>query len=563
MKKCKKCGFVVTNEENVCSNCNSALLDRIEYIYICDKCATEFSDDDMICPNCKSEYNLLINSNKNEIEDYSINDNNIYENEIIENVEQDEKREVVESINENVTVDNSDIVQPDKIDENIEEREISEPVNETEAGISIEEEKPIETQETTDNINYIITNESTQNIKNNKTVTDKNKNKKENLKILELLKNKIVLGAGISLIILICSINFISNSKEDKVLKSENIVQNVSVNKKSDKTTYENNSSLKFNNAQKLLSDKNINGKVIGCSSDNVIKSTVALYQENDSFNFIVYDASRDRTAVIPYLSVMGNILNRNSIKFELYIDNDDETNDMQAGSTWNNTHIIPVYAEYTVDAKHKVKPGMIMTRSGEYGQYDKYLYSQANVDLINLFLTQAGECIENSISNNQRLATKLHYNDKSIKNKDDFKLAIITGSDVFLREQPSTNSKIITTLNKNTNVKVWGERKSDNSKNSYILKADKYMATDLTNNTPILLKKGIALKYVGRGKHGRESAICLIQVNGKNRKIEMKTGWGSNKSNIVESTKNNDWFNVELNNGRKGWVYGEFIKFR
>ena len=465
MKKCKRCGHLALNEENICNNCHSSLNNRKEYVFICDKCGTKFNDEDIVCPDCNAKYSLMINQ--------------------------------IENNTENIT--------------------------------------PTET--------LVIKNE-----KSSKT------------KILKLFKNKIILWSGIALIILVCGINFISDSEENKDLKEENVIQSVSVNKTTNRTTYENNSNLSFNNIQKLLKAKNIDGRILGVSAKNGNDGVVALYEIDDSYNFFVYDSSRDRTAIVPYLSVMGNILKQRSIKFEMNIDNDKENEDIASGSIWGNSHMIPIYAEYTVN-NDEVVPGMLMTRIGEYGQYDTYLYSQANVEMVNIFLTKVNECITNAISNNRYLTDKLRTKNDIVSLKEDFKLAVVTGYDVFLRERPSTNSRIVTTLNKNTNVKVFGESKTITAKNNYILKADEYTDTDLSTDTPILLKKGIALKYVGRGNHGSESAICIIQVNGKDRKIEMRDGWRRN-SRIVESIKDDIWFNVELNNGQKGWIYGKYINF-
>lgn len=87
MKKCKRCGFIVPNNVDICSNCNGMLSNRREYTYVCDKCGAEFQDSDMVCPkcNCKAEffgqtenlisqYNLLINSNENENKNTNIDD---------------------------------------------------------------------------------------------------------------------------------------------------------------------------------------------------------------------------------------------------------------------------------------------------------------------------------------------------------------------------------------------------------------------------------------------------------------------------------------------------------
>ena len=387
--------------------------------------------------------------------------------------------------------------------------------------------------------------------------TSKNFNDVHSSRLFEILNNqKKTIAAVLGAIVVVgVGINFITDDEESMQFSEDrNIIVSNDVYTNDEKLNDNVNSQV--NNVQKLLERKNVNGKVLGTSKNG----RVAVFEGNNSYSFFVYDDRRDRVAVIPYLPMMGNMLQNNTINFEIYIDDDKENEDINAGSFLGSTHIIPIYAEYTVNSSNIVTPGMIMTREGEYGDYNKYLYSQANVELVNMFLTNVNECIKNSIYNNHSLADKLGK--VATVNKNDVKVAVVNGNDVFLRDKPTTDGKAITTLNKDTYLKVLGASKNNSSRNNYILKVDEYTATDLTNNTPIILKKGIAIKYVGRGNHGSESGICIIKVNGKDRKIEMQSGWGRNSSNIVESMKDDIWFNVELNNGQRGWIHGNYVLF-
>ena len=382
--------------------------------------------------------------------------------------------------------------------------------------------------------------------------------------ILKRLNNQKKTIAAVLGVVVIAGvgINLALNNEDDGQSSGYRNTINSNAVYSDDVNTNDSNEESKINNVQKLLKSQNINGKVLGTSSGNIKDRIVALCERNGSYNFFVYDSSRNRSAVIPYLPKMNNMLRYSSINFEMCINNDNEKEDMNAGILYGNTHIIPIYVEYTVDSNNKVIPGMIMTKQGEHGNYDKYLYSEANVELVNAFLMNANECITNSLYNNRDLIDKLGQIEPASENQNNIKAAVVNGNDVFLREKPTTDSKPVTTLNKDTYLKVLGTSKNSASSNNYILNVDEYMATDLTTNTPILLKKGIALKYIGRGNHGSESGICIIQVNGKDRKIEMKSGWGRNSSNIVESTKNDVWFNVELNNGQRGWIHGNYVLF-
>ena len=160
-------------------------------------------------------------------------------------------------------------------------------------------------------------------------------------------------------------------------------------------------------NVQNLLNKKNIKGTVLGVYSGKTINGVVALYEVNGAYNFLVYDNPRDRLVSIGYLPTMKNILGRNKLEFEMFINDDKESNDMKAGYILGNTHVIPVLAEYKVEAGNKIVPGMITVRKGAHGKFDGYLYSQANVDAINAFLMEANQCIEDTIERNPQLKSK------------------------------------------------------------------------------------------------------------------------------------------------------------
>lgn len=202
------------------------------------------------------------------------------------------------------------------------------------------------------------------------------------------------------------------NKFDCKVISSEN-----SISDSDKKIVKENNVNVPKNkgnkldesvaSVQNLLNNKNIKGTVLGVSSGKTINGVVALYEVNGAYNFLVYDNPRDRLVSIGYLPTMKNILGRNKLEFEMFINDDKESNDMKAGYILGNTHVIPVLAEYKVEAGNKIVPGMITVRKGAHGKFDGYLYSQANVDAINAFLMEANQCIEDTIERNPQLKSK------------------------------------------------------------------------------------------------------------------------------------------------------------
>ena len=142
----------------------------------------------------------------------------------------------------------------------------------------------------------------------------------------------------------------------------------------------------------------------------------------------------------------------------------------------------------------------------------------------------------------------------------EDIQMAVITGDDVFVREGPSTEYRPITTLNKGDKVRVVDNYKNKHNNNLYMVIADNYKAKDLDTNTEIILHKGLAIEYLEGNNRG--GAICKIQVNGKDKRVLLPTGFAVGTSDVVQHISADNWYNVQLTDGKTGWVYGEFIKF-
>ncbi len=143
------------------------------------------------------------------------------------------------------------------------------------------------------------------------------------------------------------------------------------------------------------------------------------------------------------------------------------------------------------------------------------------------------------------------------LEKKEKTQVGIVTGDDVFVREGPSTEYKAVTTLNKGSKVEIINATKAKKN-NLYVLRPDEFKAKDLDTNSEIILHKGIALEYVeGQGA----GAICKIKVDGRDKLVYLPTGFGVGTSDVVESITEDNWYNVKLQDGKIGWIYGRFIE--
>lgn len=133
-------------------------------------------------------------------------------------------------------------------------------------------------------------------------------------------------------------------------------------------------------------------------------------------------------------------------------------------------------------------------------------------------------------------------------------RIGYINGDDVFVRSQPSTDSKPITMLNKKTRVEVLRSQLNNIDSATYILKVDGCIGYDVNSSQQFTLNKGLALKYEYPGKLPNQ-VCCKIQTA-----VGEKTVVINNFSNVAEKIVNNDWYNIRLSDGKTGWIYSKFV---
>lgn len=150
-----------------------------------------------------------------------------------------------------------------------------------------------------------------------------------------------------------------------------------------------------------------------------------------------------------------------------------------------------------------------------------------------------------------------------SITEKITVNRGLVNGNDVFVRSQPSTDSKPITMVNKGEEVEVLTSRAhNDGDERFYVMKVNGYKALDIDTRQEIILNSGLALKYLGRGNNS-DQAVCMIKTGDRDRRVWLRYGFGNGPSCVVEKMSNNEWYNVRLGNGQVGWIYSKFVTLR
>lgn len=196
----------------------------------------------------------------------------------------------------------------------------------------------------------------------------------------------------------------------------------------------------------------------------------------------------------------------------------------------------------------------MIKSLSKEESQMKKFAFL-----IIAVLLTQLAIGCSNNDSNKTSESQKTtSAQSMELDKKAKTQIGIVTGDDVFVREGPSTEYKSITTLNKGSKVEIIEAVKAK-KKNLYVLIPDEFKAKDLDTNSEIILHKGLALEYIkGQGT----GAVCKIKVDGHDKLVYLPTGFGVGTSEVVEAITEDNWYNVKLQDGKIGWIYGRFIEF-
>lgn len=137
---------------------------------------------------------------------------------------------------------------------------------------------------------------------------------------------------------------------------------------------------------QKELSASGVNGKVLAVAPGDNKTGYLALVKDGSNSGIVIQDKKNNRTALVSNIRNMGDDV----VIFDMMVLNDVKDNDVKSGVWEGANHIIPVYAQYKIDAANNVTPGMLTTGGGRKpSHYQEYFYETRNVDTINLFLTE------------------------------------------------------------------------------------------------------------------------------------------------------------------------------
>lgn len=123
--------------------------------------------------------------------------------------------------------------------------------------------------------------------------------------------------------------------------------------------------------------------------------------------------------------------------------------------------------------------------------------------------------------------------------------LSVITAENVKLREYPTTNSEVVTLLSQYKEVEVLASTELDGT--DVVLNTDQEVWIGDKKRT---LPAGVALKIIG--DDGYAIRCTFMDSKGEEREISVY------EHEVDEMT--NKWYKVKLNDGRTGWVYGDFI---
>lgn len=161
-----------------------------------------------------------------------------------------------------------------------------------------------------------------------------------------------------------------SKPKDDKIEASDSKAKDVS----------------EYEALQKDLNASGVKGKVLASTPGDNNAGYLSLVQDGNNSNIVIRDKKNNRTALLSNIRNMGNDV----VIFDMMVLNDVKDNDVKSGVWEGSNHIIPVYAQYKIDAANNVTPGMLTTGGGRKpSHYQEYFYEQRNVDTINLFLTK------------------------------------------------------------------------------------------------------------------------------------------------------------------------------
>lgn len=149
------------------------------------------------------------------------------------------------------------------------------------------------------------------------------------------------------------------------------------------------------------------NGKMVATSYGHS-KDGFLIVEGGKGIRMIEVDRKNNRAVEILHWTSLSEFARQKNetvpapmiVKFA--ITNDIHDRDENSGVWDGNKHILPIYGLYEWDTNGNVVPKMLYTGGGENpGHYHGVLYEQKNVDMMNIFLTEAIPLLDNARKNN------------------------------------------------------------------------------------------------------------------------------------------------------------------
>lgn len=113
---------------------------------------------------------------------------------------------------------------------------------------------------------------------------------------------------------------------------------------------------------QKELNASGVNGKVLAVAPGDNKTGYLALVKDGSNSGIVIQDKKNNRTALVSNIRNMGDDV----VIFDMMVLNDVKDNDVKSGVWEGSNHIIPVYAQYKIDAANNVTPGMLISGSNQ-----------------------------------------------------------------------------------------------------------------------------------------------------------------------------------------------------
>jgi hypothetical protein len=128
-----------------------------------------------------------------------------------------------------------------------------------------------------------------------------------------------------------------------------------------------------------------------------------------------------------------------------------------------------------------------------------------------------------------------------------------ITGDDVFLRADHTTQSKAITTLDKGQHIFIISSYRPKGNDNEAILRVNTDFYDEDYGVKIFSLPKGKAVVVNGLEKD-------MYRISFRNDKSG-RTGFARIDTHRLEFIGGETWYYVEVNN-KKGWVFGKYVSY-